>query len=88
LGRYGTLRLYYNDTKNGKTVLDSNIGTVDYDLGVITLNAFDPLQVNNLLGELTITVQPKTTIISSTFNRIITVDEFDPNAIVLNVTAK
>ena len=88
LGRYGTLRLYYNDTKNGKTVLNSNIGTVDYDLGVITLNSFDPIQINNLLGELTITVQPKTTIISSTFNRIITVDEFDPNAIVLNVTAK
>lgn len=87
-GRYGTLRTYYNSTDNVKTVLNNNIGTIDYQAGVVTLNSFNPLNVNNELGQFTITANPTTTIISSSFNRIITVDPFDPNAIVVNVTAK
>jgi len=31
---------------------------------------------------------PTTTIVSSSYNRIITVDPFDPTAITVNVTAK
>jgi hypothetical protein len=42
----------------------------------------------NDLGQLTITANPTTTIISSTYNRIITIDPYDPNAIVVNVIAK
>jgi len=87
-GRYGTLRTYYNNTKNVKTVLNNNIGTIDYQAGIVTLNSFNPLNVNNELGQFTITANPTTTIISSSFNRIITVDPFDANAIVVNVTAK
>jgi hypothetical protein len=87
-GRYGTLRTYYNNTSNGKTVLDNNVGTIDYAAGIITLNAFNPSQVNNSLGQLTLSVTPTTTIVSSTFNRIITIDPFDSNAILVNVTTK
>ena len=87
-GRYVTLRLYYNDSTNVKTVFKGNIGTVDYNLGVVTLDAFSPLNVNNDLGLLTVTTNPTTTIISSTYNRVITVDEFDPQSIIVNVTAK
>ena len=87
-GRYGTLRLYYIDGVNGKVIINSNIGTIDYTNGIITLTNFGPTQVNNDLGELTISVQPTTSIISSTYNRIITVDAFDPNAITVNVTSK
>lgn len=87
-GRYGTLRSYYNDTQNVKVVYQSNIGSVDYNLGKVILDAFQPINVNNELGRLTITANPTTTIISSSYNRIITVDEFDPNSIVVNVTAK
>jgi hypothetical protein len=87
-GRYGTLRTYYNNTENVKTVLNSNVGTIDYQTGIVTLNSFNPLNVNNELGQFTITANPTTTIISSSFNRIITVDPFDANAIVVNVTAK
>ena len=88
VGRYGTLRTYYNNTQNVKTVLNSNIGTVDYVEGIITLNSFGPIQVNNDLGQLTITANPTTTIISSSYNRIITIDPYDSAAIVVNVTAK
>jgi len=86
-GRYGTLQTYYYNTSGVKTVLNS-VGTVDYQTGLITLNSFNPLNVNNDLGELTISANPVSTIISSTYNRIITVDPFDPNAIIVNLTAK
>jgi hypothetical protein len=87
-GRYGTLRSYYNNTNNVKTVFNQNIGTVDYKSGLVTLNSFGPIQVDNDLGQLTITTNPATTIISSSYNRIITIDPFDPSAITVNVTAK
>ena len=82
------MRTYYNNTSNIKTVINPNAGTVDYNNGVVTLNSFDPIQVDNDLGQLTISASPTTTIISSTYNRILTVDPFDSNAIVVNVIAK
>ena len=88
VGRYGTLRTYYNDSQNVKTVFNNNVGTIDYVEGIVTLNSFGPIQVNNDLGQLTITANPTTTIISSSYNRIITIDPYDPSAIVVNVTAK
>jgi hypothetical protein len=88
IGRYGTLRTYYNDSQNVKTVFNNNAGTVDYVEGVVALNSFGPIQVNNDLGQLTMTANPTTSIISSSYNRIITIDPYDPNAIVVNVTAK
>jgi hypothetical protein len=87
-GRYGTLRTYYYNSENAKTVFKANIGTVDYALGIVTLNSFNPIDVDNPLGQLTVTSTPTSTIISSSYNRIITVDPFDPNAIIVNVTAK
>jgi hypothetical protein len=87
-GRYGTLRSYYNNSSSVKTIFNSNIGTIDYTNGSITLNNFNPYNVDNDLGILTVSVKPTTSIISSTYNRIITVDPYDPNAIVVNVIAK
>ena len=87
-GRYGTLRTYYNNTTNVKTIFNSNAGTVDYQQGIITLTAFGPIGVDNELGQFTVTATPTTSIISSTYNRIITVDPYDSTAITVNVTAK
>jgi hypothetical protein len=87
-GRYGTLRTYYNNTTNVKAVLNSNIGTVDYLNGVITLNSFNPYQINNPLGQLTISATPSTNIIASTYDRVITIDQADPTSVTVNVTAK
>lgn len=86
-GRYGSLRSYFFNN-NIKTILDSNLGTIDYQDGIITLNSFAPFDINDPLGQLSITANPKSNIISSSRNRIITVDPFDPNAITVNVTAK
>lgn len=86
-GRFGTLQTYYYNIQGVKTVL-SSVGTVDYETGLIQLESFNPLNVDNELGELTITANPVSSIISSTYNRIISVDPFDPNAITVNLTAK
>ena len=87
-GRYGTLRSFYNNNENVKIILNSSVGTIDYNLGVITLENFNPYGVQNDLGQLTVSANPTTSIISSTYNRIITVDSFDPNSIIVNVNTK
>jgi len=87
-GQYGTLRSYYNNDQQAKTILNPNIGTVDYVNGIVTLNSFSPIEIDNPLGQLAISVNPTTTIISSGRNKIITVDPFDPNAITVSITAK
>ena len=87
-GQYGKLRSYYYDSNNKKTILEPNIATVDYYNGTIYFNNFNPNDVNDPLGQLTLTATPKSTIIESTQNRIVSIDEFDPQAVVVNVTAK
>ena len=87
-GQYGTLRSFYYNDINVKTILDSNIGTIDYLNGTITLSSFSPVEISDIYGQLTFTATPKSSIISSSKNRIITVDPFDSTAITVNVTAK
>lgn len=87
-GKYGTLRSYYYNTTNVKTIFNTNVGTIDYEQGIITLNSFNPINVDNTFGQFTVTATPKSSIISSTYDGIITVDPYDPNAISVSVTAK
>jgi len=87
-GQYGAVRSYYNDTVKGKIVVSDNVGIIDYVNGTITLTDFSPVSVENDLGQLTISMQPTTTIISSSLNRIITIDPYDPAAVSVSVTAK
>jgi hypothetical protein len=87
-GRYGTLRLYYNNPVNGKTIYSTSVGTIDYTSGIVSLDSFNPVSVDDPLGQLTIIVKPESTIFSSTYNSIITLDPFDQNAITVNVIAK
>jgi hypothetical protein len=87
-GRYGTLRTYYNNTKNVKQILNSSAGTIDYSTGIVTLVDFSPYLIDNEFGQLAISAKPATNIISSSYNRIITVDDFDSNAITVNVKSK
>ena len=87
-GGLGILRTYYNNASSVKSTFNSNIGTIDYARGVINLNNFAPIGINNPLGQLTISAKPSTSIISSTYNRIITIDPFDPSAISVIVIPK
>jgi hypothetical protein len=87
-GQYGTIRSYYNDTVKGKIVVSENAGTIDYENGVISLVNMNPVAIENDLGQLTVSIEPTTTIISSSLNRIITIDPYDPSAVTISITAK
>lgn len=87
-GAIGTLQSYYFNQDKAKTILNPNLGTIDYTNGLITLNAFNPIQIDNPLGQLTVTATPKSSIISSSYNRIITIDPYDPGAITVNLTVQ
>jgi hypothetical protein len=85
-GSIGTLRTYYYQN-NTKTILNSEAGTIDYAKGKVTLSDFAPIAIDNDLGQFIITVVPDSTIVSSTYNKIVTLDEFDPDSITLTVNA-
>jgi hypothetical protein len=86
-GNIGTLRTYYYN--NGvKTVLDPTAGTVNYGTGIVTLTAFNPVQINNATGVLSIQATPVTTIISSSRDKIVTLDSIDPDSVNINIAAK
>jgi hypothetical protein len=86
-GNQGTLRTYYFED-GIKRILNSNAGTVNYDEGVVTLTDFNPSAINNPLGILSVQAVPTSTIISSSRDKIITLDNTDPNAINVNIIAK
>jgi hypothetical protein len=86
-GSLGIIRSYYY-LNNVKTILEPNAGTINYLTGRVTLTDFAPLEVNNDLGRFTISVVPDSTIISSTFNKIVAVDEFDTDAITVTVSVQ
>jgi hypothetical protein len=86
-GRFGSIRSYYFEN-NVKTILNNNLGTIDYVEGTITLPNFSPYDVNDPLGQFSIIANPKSNIVSSSRNRIIAIDTFDPNSIIVNVLAK
>ena len=85
-GSVGVLRTYYYQN-NVKTILDADAGTIDYINGKVTLKDFLPTAIDNELGQLSISVVPESNIISSTRNKIIALDEFDPESITLSVIA-
>jgi hypothetical protein len=86
-GNTGTLRTYYYN--NGvKTILNPTAGTVDYGAGTVILNAFNPIQINNSTGVLSIQAVPTSTIISSSRDKIVTLDTSDSSSINVNLTAK
>jgi len=86
-GNKGTLRTYYFEN-NVKKILNANAGTVDYTQGIVTLTDFNPSDINNPLGVLSVQAVPTTTIISSARDKIITLDNTDPNAVNVNIVAK
>lgn len=82
---YTGLRTYYfkNSIKN---VLTQDAGTVDFVKGTVTLTDFIPFGINSTDGYFRITALSENRIITSSFNKILTLDANDPTAITVNVT--
>ncbi len=89
---HGTLQTYYfeNGVKNMlvSSTADTNAGVVDYSSGTVTLKNFAPTALASTDGMMRIVAYPAKRIVSSTYNRIITLDELDPYAITVTVTTK
>jgi len=80
-GQYGVLRTYYYDINNNKVIINPNAGTIDYLNGIITLNNFNPIAINNVLGQLNIYVPPQNLTFGSNNEIILTLDSTDNNAL-------
>lgn len=87
-GRFGTLRTYYYNDYGIKTILNGNIGIVDYEKGIITLNNFNPYEINGSPGVLSINVIPESTIIESKKNKLLTLDKDDPSSVTVNILSR
>lgn len=79
----GTLRLFYYDTNSEKKIINSNIGTVNYNTGEISIN---DLKIQSIVSGnyLKVDIQPRSSIIESQRNTIITIDEEDSSSIITN----
>lgn len=73
---------YYNN--NIKYILQDNVGYIDTRTGVLELENFMPNDVENPLGIFEITVEPDTSIIKSTRDKIITIDTLSNSSISIN----
>jgi hypothetical protein len=81
------LRSYYY-VNNIKTVVQDNIGLINYTTGEISINNFNPYNINNVLGYFSISAIPESTIFSSTKDKIITLDVMDDTSIITNIQSK
>jgi hypothetical protein len=84
-GTKGILRSYYYDQNNNKTIINDNVGSIDYVNGVITLNNFAPTAINDQFGTLSIYVQPENLNFGSNRNIILTLDSTDENAVTVTL---
>lgn len=80
--RTGVLRTIYYDSLSQRQVVDSDVGTIDYDAGIITLT---DIKINSVIetdGYIRISAESQSGIIESARNTIITIDAEDPTSIV------
>jgi hypothetical protein len=80
--KVGTLRTIYYDSNAQRQIVNENAGEINYETGVVTINAIKILSVSSSDGLLRLTVESDSGIIDSVRNTIITLDETDPVSIV------
>ena len=90
-GRYGYIRTSYYKVdevtnEHTKIVLNTNSGTIDYVLGILTIPAFNPLAVNNDFGDIMVMMKPKSNVIQSKLNKMLVLDSTDPTSVVIKPT--
>lgn len=87
--RNGTLRAFYYRNTGEKVIVNSNIGSIDYEAGLITLSGIEPREIidNTLYSKnvLTINIQPNEDTVKTMRNSIIDIDENDTSSIIIDV---
>ena len=85
--RFGTVRTFYYNENAQKVILNSAAGTIDYLNGIITLENFRVLSVDEPDGHIRLTARAEKGIISSSKNTIITIDSEDSTSISTELVA-
>lgn len=85
--RFGTVRTFYYNENAQKVILNSAAGTIDYLNGIITLENFRVLSVDEPDGHIRLTARAENGIISSSKNTIITIDSEDSTSISTELVA-
>ena len=81
------LRTFYFN--NGvKTILQNNIGYIDYKKGIVEIKTYQPYKIDDPLGRTFIEVKPKSSIVGSSKDKILSLDIMDKSAISINVISK
>jgi hypothetical protein len=80
--RFGTLRTVYFDQNAERQIVNSDIGTINYDTGEITLNNLNVLRVYSQDGFIRVTAQSDKNIVSSIKNNMIVIDSADSTSII------
>jgi hypothetical protein len=80
-GRYGTLRIVYFDDNAERQVVNSNIGSINYDSGLITLTNLNIISLATFDNLVRLTIESEKGIVKSFRNTIITLDDMDPTSI-------
>ena len=85
--RFGSVRTFYYNENAQKVILNSTAGTIDYLNGIITLDNFRVLSVDEPDGFIRLTARAEKGIISSNKNTIITIDAEDSSSIETELVA-
>ena len=83
--RFGNLRTIYFDDLAQRQVVQEDVGTIDYNLGIVTLNDLRILSVVSTDGLIRLTIQSERGIVTSNKSTIITIDSTDTSSIVTNL---
>lgn len=79
--RTGTLRTVYYNQLSERQIVNENAGTIDYDSGTLKINDIRIISVVAPDGFIRFTIQADNTVIKTSRNTIITIDETDPTSI-------
>ena len=83
--KIGTLRVIYYDENANRQIIDSHVGEIYYDTGIITLDDLRIISVSTTDGLLRFTAVSEDGVIKSTRNVIITIDDTDATSIVTSL---
>jgi hypothetical protein len=80
-GKKGTLRLVYYDTNAQRQTINNNLGTINYDTGLIQINDLRVVTLSTTDAMIRLTIESEKGIVDSSRNTIISIDTTDPFAI-------
>ena len=80
--KIGTIRTIYFDANANRQIINSSVGEINYDTGIITINDLNILSASTADGLIRLSLESQSGIIESNKSTIITIDETDSSSIV------